>query len=89
MSETSGQQTAAAEQPSKDEMEKYVKALDKVMANESTRVAWLMGFLTGSALVGDPEEEAQLSAEPPPAARRDLGKSRRRPGRRQSLPGPA
>lgn len=40
------------------DLEKLADATAKMLGTESTRVAWLMGFLVGSALVEKPEPEA-------------------------------
>ena len=40
------------------ELKSYSRLLDRVMSSEATRVAWLMGFLTGTALVDDDTSSA-------------------------------
>lgn len=39
--------------PSPEQFDLVADAVDKVLHNEATRSAWLMGFLTGSALAGE------------------------------------
>lgn len=51
---------AGSDWPSPEDFELVAEAVEKVLHNEETRTAWLMGFLTGSALVGDPDWPAKL-----------------------------
>ena len=46
--------------PSPEEFERVAEAVEKILHNEETRTAWIMGFLTGSALVGDPDGATKL-----------------------------
>jgi hypothetical protein len=88
MSDVKGQQEAPEDKPSDDELEKYVDAVDKVMAHESTRVAWLMGFLTGSALVDD-ADDPKGGSDPIQGPGQNVSSIKRAKARNHPIPGTA
>jgi hypothetical protein len=88
MSEAEGRPAEAGDEPSLDEVKKYVDAVDKVMAHENTRVAWLMGFLTGSALTSD-SDEPESAIERLDDLDIDLTVMERRQERNRPFPGTA
>lgn len=46
--------------PSAEDFDRGAVAIEQVLHNDETRAAWLMGFLTGSALAGDAEWPTKL-----------------------------
>ncbi len=53
-------ESTVSDWPSPEDFELVADAVEKVLHNHETRAAWIMGFLTGSALVEDPDWATKL-----------------------------